>query len=172
MAIPRTPPEFRVPTAHDPDAPKLHVVLVHPEIPPNTGSIARLCAATRTWLHLVEPLGYELDDRHLKRAGLDYWPNVRLSVHASLEDLEAMLPWDRTWLFSKRASHLYTDAQIPDGSVLVFGCESKGLPDKWVAKHEERALRIPTTGDVRSLNLAQAAAVAVYEHIRQKGQLR
>lgn len=172
MAIPLTKADFSVDVHNDLDGPFLHVVLVYPEIPPNTGSIARLAAATNTWLHLVRPLGYELDDRHLKRAGLDYWPAVRLSVHESLEELTAILPWDRTWLFSKKASQIYTDVSFPRGSVLIFGQESIGLPQDFLDLHFERTVRIPTTSDVRSLNLAQCAALGVYELVRQHGLYR
>lgn len=172
MTIPLSPADFALDPAADADEPFLHVVLVYPEIPPNTGSIARLAAATNTWLHLVEPLGYELDDRHLKRAGLDYWPAVRLSVHESLSALTAMLPWERTWLFSKKATQVYTDATYPRGSVLVFGQESLGLPQDFLDTYYERTVRIPTTRDVRSLNLAQCAALGVYEVVRQHGLYR
>lgn len=172
MAIPISPANFDRSNPSDPDAPALHVVLVQPEIPPNTGSIARLCAATNTWLHLVEPLGYELDDRHLKRAGLDYWPAVRLSVHPSLEALTELLPWDRTWIFSKKAEKVHTDVVFPRDAVLVFGRESAGLPEEWLSTYHERAVRIPTTANVRSLNLSQAAAITVYEFVRQHGLFR
>lgn len=167
MSIPTNPPDFELSSA----SPPFHIVLIEPEIPPNTGSIARLAAATGAWLHLVKPLGYTLDDRHLKRAGLDYWPNVRLSVHESADEIEAILPWDRTWLFTKTAAHRYTDVQYPRGSVLVFGRESKGLPPAWIERHRERTLSIPQTEHVRSLNIAQAAAVASYEVIRQNNLL-
>lgn len=163
MSIRTEPPQFDSTTEGAP----FHIVLIEPEIPPNTGSIARLGAATGAWLHLVKPLGYTLDDRHLKRAGLDYWPNVRLSVHESADAIEAILPWDRTWLFTKTAEHRYTDVQYPLGSVLVFGRESKGLPASWIERYQERTLSIPQTEHVRSLNIAQAAAVASYEVIRQ-----
>lgn len=164
MAIPICEGSFAPSNAPDPT---LHVVLVNPEIPPNTGSVARLCAATNTWLHLVEPLGYELDDRHLKRAGLDYWPNVRLSVHESLEALTRILPWERTWIFSKKATKVHTEVAFPRDAVVVFGPESRGLPDDFLELHQERAVRIPTTDNVRSLNLSQAAAITVYEFVRQ-----
>lgn len=167
MSIRIEPACFDPPTATSTGVPFFHIVLVEPEIPPNTGSIARLSAATGAWLHLVEPLGYELDDRHLKRAGLDYWPNVRLSVHKSAEAIEAVLPWERTWIFTKTAERRYTDSTFVPGTVLVFGRESCGLPDEWVQRRHDRALTIPQTSNVRSLNIAQAAAVASYEVIRQ-----
>lgn len=157
------PPSF---TADDPETP-LHVVLVEPEIPQNTGSIARLCAGTGAWLHLVEPLGYVLEDRYLKRAGLDYWPNVQLSRHPSLDAVEALLPRERTWLFTKRAEALYRDAPLPHGSVLVFGCETRGLPTAFLERWSDRCVRLPTTGSVRSLNLSNSVAIASYEVLRQ-----
>lgn len=172
MAIPIHTPDFSPSDPSDPNAPHVHVVLVQPEIPPNTGSVARLCAATNTWLHLVEPLGYELDDRHLKRAGLDYWPKVRLSVHPSLEALTSLLPWERTWIFSKKAQKVHTDIIYPRDTVLLFGRESAGLPEDFMEQYQARALRIPTTDNVRSLNLSQAAAITVYEIVRQQGLFR
>lgn len=148
---------------------RLHVVLVNPEIPQNTGSVARLCAGARAWLHLVEPLGFVLSDRYLKRAGLDYWPGVRLSVHPSLEALEAVLPLERTWAFTKQAEQLHTDVRYPDGAVLVFGRETRGLDQAFVERHAERLVRIPTSSEIRSLNLANSVAVGVYEVLRQQG---
>lgn len=171
MSIHIDAPSFEAPTSSSTAAAFFHIVLIEPEIPPNTGSIARLSAATGAWLHLVEPLGYTLDDRHLKRAGLDYWPNVRLSVHKDLASIEALLPWERTWLFTKTAQRRYTEARFTPGSVLVFGRESKGLPEDFVARHAARTLSIPQTDNVRSLNIAQAAAVASYEVIRQHNLL-
>jgi|SRR5690625_1740301 len=167
MSIPVEPPCFDLSEPTGEISTPFHIVLIEPEIPPNTGSIARLSAATGAWLHLVRPLGYELSDKHLKRAGLDYWPNVRLSVHDSADALEAMLPWERTWLFTKTAAHRYTDVEFPRGAVLIFGRESKGLPQDWIDRYQERTLSIPQTSNVRSLNIAQAAAVASYEVIRQ-----
>jgi tRNA (cytidine/uridine-2'-O-)-methyltransferase len=145
----------------------LHVVLVSPEIPGNTGNIGRLCAGANIWLHLVRPLGFELDNRYLKRAGLDYWPHVRLCVHDSFTEIETTFPRDRIFVFSKKAGPVYADVEYPRGAVLVFGCETKGLGDLFLADWEDRALRIPTTDRVRSLNLSNAVAVGVYEALRQ-----
>lgn len=167
MSIEIQAPDFRADT---PGAAPLHVVLVEPEIPPNTGSIARLCAGTDAWLHLVEPLGFDLDHRKVKRAGLDYWPAVRLSVHQNWRALAEALPWERTWLFSARAtSRAFHEVQYERGSVLVFGRETKGLPSELIERAPDRLLRIPTTDSIRSLNLAQAAAVGVFEVLRQVG---
>ena len=109
----------------------MHIVLVEPEIPPNTGNIARLCAATGAWLHLVEPLGFTLDDKKLKRAGLDYWPAVRLTVHASFSELASRLVRERCHFFSKRAKQLYTSVDYRPGCVLIFGKETTGLPEPY-----------------------------------------
>lgn len=161
--IVRTTPDFRI------DAAPLHVVLVEPEIPQNSGNIARLCAGTGAWLHLVEPLGYRLEDRYLKRAGLDYWPAVRLSVHAGLDELAACLPWDRTWLFTTRGSTTYWEVAWPEGAVLVFGRESTGLPSSFIDAHAERQVKVPMRADVRSLNVANTVALGLYEALRQRG---
>lgn len=145
----------------------MHIVLVEPEIPQNAGSVARLCAGARAWLHFVEPTGFILADRYLKRAGLDYWPAVRLSVHPSLDALEAMLPRERTWLLTKRGRTLYREASLPQGTVFVFGRESAGLPQAFCDRWDDRQLRIPTTSDVRSLNLANAVGIVAWEALRQ-----
>lgn len=147
----------------------MHIVLVQPEIPQNSGSVARLCAASKAWLHLVKPLGYVLEDRYLKRAGLDYWPNVRLSVHEDLDALEALLPRERTWLFTKSGTALHYEVAYPRGAVLVFGRESSGLPPEFVERWGARTTRLPLSRWVRSLNLANAASVAAYEVLRQHG---
>lgn len=145
----------------------LHICLVHPEIPGNTGNIGRLCAGANMWLHLVEPLAFELDNRYLKRAGLDYWPHVRLCVHKSFDEFVAFFPRERLNFLSKKASKPYSEVEFSPGSVLVFGCETKGLPDAIMNRYEDRLLRIPTTGKVRSLNLSNAAAIVTYEALRQ-----
>src|SRR5574341_781430 len=132
----------------------MHVVLFEPEIPPNTGSIARLCAATLTPLNLIEPLGFKIDDKHLKRAGLDYWEFVDLRVHKSWEAFVAANPRKNLLYFSKRASRSYTQAQFQEDDYLVFGPETRGLPQEWLEAHPARSYRIPMFGvGVRSLNL-------------------
>lgn len=145
----------------------LHVVLVAPEIPGNTGSIGRLCAGANIWLHLVRPLAFELDNRYLKRAGLDYWPHVKLCVHDSFDEIETTFGRDRIWLFTKRADHNYTDVAYRPGSVLVFGRETRGLDEELLERYPERCVRIPITDKIRSLNLANACSIAVYEALRQ-----
>jgi tRNA (cytidine/uridine-2'-O-)-methyltransferase len=156
-------------------APGLHIVLVHPEIPPNTGSIARLCAATGIRLHLVRPLGFSLDDRYLKRAGLDYWPLVDLHTHASYAAARAHVlaaePAARLWLFTGKAPRSYLDVSFRPGDALVFGKESCGLSDALLAEDPAALVGIPTLGPVRSLNLANAVAIALYEALRQIGEL-
>jgi tRNA (cytidine/uridine-2'-O-)-methyltransferase len=145
----------------------LHVALVHPEIPGNTGNIGRLCAGANIWLHLVRPLGFELNNKYLRRAGLDYWPSVKLCIHDSLEDLVERFPTEKIHLFSKKAGRLYTEVEYRPGALLLFGCETRGLPDDFLTRFGDRALRIPTTEKVRSLNLSNACSIVIYEAMRQ-----
>jgi tRNA (cytidine/uridine-2'-O-)-methyltransferase len=147
----------------------LHIALIEPRIPPNTGSIARLCAATDTPLHLIEPLGFSLDDREVKRAGLDYWDRVDLWVHPNWFRFRDAISRDRCLYFSANAEQDYRDAPYTGNSVLIFGSETDGLPQKILEKHPERCYRIPMPGDVRSLNLANAVSVVLYEGLRQLG---
>lgn len=146
----------------------LHIALIEPKIPPNTGNIARLCAATDTSLHLIEPLGFSLDDSHLKRAGLDYWESVDLWLHPSWRDFREAMARERCLYFSARASRPLADARFRPNSVLVFGNETDGLPDRILEKHPEECFQIPMpSGKVRSLNLATAAGIVLYEALRQ-----
>ena len=148
----------------------LHVVLVEPQIPPNTGNVARLCAATGCALHLVEPLGFRIDDRELKRAGLDYWDALGVVVHPSLDAFRAAFAPDRLWLLTTRASNAYADAPFRRGDALVFGKETAGLPQAFVDAHPDRALRIPMRdGAVRSINLSTAAGVVTYAALARLG---
>jgi tRNA (cytidine/uridine-2'-O-)-methyltransferase len=145
----------------------VHVALVEPEIPPNTGSIARLCAATRTPLHLIGKLGFSIDDKHLKRAGLDYWPWVEVQQHADWAAFAAAVPGRRLG-FSARASRSYTTAAYAPGDVLVFGCETRGLPAAVRDDLGDELYTIPIVNpNVRSLNLANAVSIVVYEARRQ-----
>jgi tRNA (cytidine/uridine-2'-O-)-methyltransferase len=152
-----------------------HVVLVEPEIPPNTGNIARLCAATKSHLHLVEPLGFRIDEHAVRRAGLDYWHLVQLSTHSNAEVARAHIlatqPGARHWLFTGKARRSYLDVGFRPGDALVFGKESVGLPPALLAAHEQELVGIPTLGAVRSLNLANAVSIALYEALRQVGEL-
>ncbi len=151
------------------DAP-LHIVLVEPEIPPNTGNVARLCAATGCALHLVEPLGFSIEDRELKRAGLDYWEHVRLAVHPSLAAFLETTATMRRWFFSTRAARRYTDIEIAYGDMLVFGKETKGLPAELIARFASHTVRIPMReGTVRSINLSTCAGIAAYSALAQLG---
>jgi tRNA (cytidine/uridine-2'-O-)-methyltransferase len=150
----------------------MHVVLVQPEIPPNTGSIARLCAATDTTLHLIAPLGFKIDDKHLKRAGLDYWPYVDIRLHESWEDFLRKDGGKRLLFFSKRARQSYTSARYREEDFLVFGPETRGLPQELLDAHQEYAYRIPMMGQgVRSLNLSNAVSIVLYEALRQLGKV-
>ena len=149
-----------------------HIVLIEPEIPPNTGNIARLCAATGTRLHLVGELGFSLEDKYLKRAGLDYWDAVDLSRWDSFESLCGHFGRERMWLTSKKAGLVYTDATYRPGDLLVFGKETLGLPAALLDSAPERALRIPIfDGRVRSLNLSTSAGIVLYEALRQTDRL-
>jgi len=140
-----------------------HIVLVEPEIPPNTGNIARLCAATGCALHLVEPLGFRIDDRELKRAGLDYWHLLNVIMHPSLDAFLKATAHIPKWFLSKYATKPYTEATFTSGDMLVFGKETKGLPKELLARHLDRTLRIPMRQEsVRSINLSTAAGIVTY----------
>lgn len=149
----------------------MHVVLFQPEIPPNTGSVARLCAATLTPLHLIEPLGFKIDDKHLRRAGLDYWPFVDLRVHGSWDEFLAAAHPAKLLLFTKRAVKSYTSIQYDEDNFLVFGPETRGLPQSLLDANSDAAFRIPMMGSgVRSLNLSNAVSIVLYEGLRQLGK--
>ena len=148
----------------------LHIALVEPEIPPNTGNVARLCAATGCQLHLIEPLGFRIDDRDLKRAGLDYWEHLGVAVHASLDAFLRATAHLRHWYFSTRGTRAYADASFALGDVLVFGKETKGLPQALIDANPDAALRIPQRPkSVRSINLSTAAGIATYAALAQLG---
>jgi len=150
----------------------MNVVLVRPEIPQNTGSIARLTAATRVRLHLVGPLGYSLEDRYLKRAGLDYWPLVDLRTYADWDAFAAAHPEVSMKFFSARTDQSYLTANFQPGDFLVFGSETKGLGRDFIAKHLESTYTIPIfESGVRSLNLSNAVSIVVYEALRQIGAI-
>lgn len=149
-----------------------HIVLVEPEIPANTGNIARTCAATGTHLHLVRPLGFQTDDRTLKRAGLDYWHAVQVHYHNSFQEVKDRYREARFYFATTKADRLYSDMSYRDGDFLVFGKETKGLPPEIVEAHRETAIRMPMTGEVRSLNLSNSAAIILYEAMRQNGFLQ
>jgi tRNA (cytidine/uridine-2'-O-)-methyltransferase len=150
----------------------MHVVLFEPEIPPNTGSIARLCAATLTPLHLIEPLGFKIDDKHLKRAGLDYWEFVDLRLYGSWRDFLGQNGAGRLLYFSKRATQSFIQARYQEDDYLVFGPETRGLPQELLDGNPERSYRIPMmSAGVRSLNLSNAVSIVLYEGLRQLAKL-
>ena len=144
-----------------------HIVLVEPEIPQNAGNIARTCGATGTCLHLIRPLGFEVSDKYLKRAGLDYWHLVDIRYYDSFEELQAKYPDARFFYFTTKALHRHSDIAFRDGDFLVFGKETKGLPEELLMQNEETCLRIPMREAARSLNLGNSVAIALYEALRQ-----
>jgi tRNA (cytidine/uridine-2'-O-)-methyltransferase len=150
-----------------PALPRLNVILVEPEIAANTGSIGRTCVAAGAALWLVRPLGFHLDDRHLRRAGLDYWDHLDLRVVNSLGEAEQAVGSGRLWYFSTKAQRVYTDARFAARDCLVFGPETRGLPERLLSEGGDRALRIPIRPEARSLNLANAVAIGVFEAVRQ-----
>jgi len=153
-------------------APPFHIVLIEPEIPPNTGNIARLCGATGTVLHLVGRLGFSIDDRQLRRAGLDYWPAIDVRRWDSLGQLQTTFPSGRWWYTSKKATKSHIEADYREGDFLVFGKETEGLPEELLDAHPEQCIRIPIFSPlVRSLNLSTAAGIVLYEALRQAGRL-
>lgn len=147
----------------------LNIVLVEPEIPQNTGNIARTCAATGSRLHLVRPLGFDISDRAVKRAGLDYWHLVSVSVYEDMADFFAKNEPACLRLFSTKAPRCYTEADYPDGCFLVFGKETKGLPEALLNERYDDCVKIPMIEEARSLNLSNSVAVGVFEALRQQG---
>lgn len=146
-----------------------HIVLVEPEIPQNTGNIARTCAVTGAALHLVRPLGFSLDDKSLKRAGLDYWGELNVHLYDSFAEVERAYPEARFFLFSTHASRSYADVRYRDGDFLVYGKETAGLGRALLARRAEDAVRIPMRPGLRSLNLSNSVALSLYEALRQTG---
>ncbi len=147
----------------------IHVVLHEPEIPQNTGNIARTCAATGSTLHLIKPLGFSLEDKYMKRAGLDYWDLLDVRVYENVEEFYAKNPGAKIYYFSKKARHVYTEIAYPDEVYLMFGKETKGIPVDILKAHEEATVRMPMREGLRSLNLSNAVAIGVYEVLRQHG---
>ena len=155
-----------------PDILPFNIVLVEPEIPPNTGNIARLCAATGTVLHLVEPLGFSIDDRQLKRAGLDYWSSVDVRLWQGLDKIQHAFTESRFFYLSTKASRSYLTAEFQAGDFIVFGKETKGLPQELISANPDTAITIPMpAGAVRSLNLSTSAGIVLYEALRQSGKI-
>ena len=146
----------------------INIVLVEPEIPQNTGNIARTCAATGASLHLVKPMGFTVDDRKLKRAGLDYWHELDITYYESLDEFLSVHKNDNLYYFSTKAPRAYTEVNYPEKVFLVFGKETKGLPETLLKDNPETTVRIPMRDKLRSLNLSNSAAIAVYEVFRQR----
>ena len=144
-----------------------NIVLVEPEIPQNAGNIARTCEATQTRLHMIRPLGFEVTDKYLKRAGLDYWHLVDISYYDSFQELQEKYPDSRFFYFTTKGRHRHSDVEFKDGDFLVFGKETKGLPEELLMQHENECLRIPMFSEARSLNLGNSVAIALYEALRQ-----
>ena len=147
----------------------LNVVLVEPEIPQNAGNIARTCAVTGSKLHLVRPLGFEVSDKYLKRAGLDYWHLVEIYYYDSIEEvMDKFYNGNNFWFFSTKSKHVHSDVKYKDGDFLVFGKETKGLPESLLSTHYDQCVRIPMMDEMRSLNLSNSVCVGVYEALRQQ----
>ncbi|QAT43224.1 tRNA (uridine(34)/cytosine(34)/5-carboxymethylaminomethyluridine(34)-2'-O)-methyltransferase TrmL [Aminipila luticellarii] len=149
----------------------IHIVFVEPEIPPNTGNIARTCAATDSVLHLVEPLGFSIDDKSVKRAGLDYWPFVKLEVHESLDAFMKKYGNRQLYLATTKGGRKYADVKFKDEDMILFGRETAGLPRDFIEAHQEKAIRIPMSRDtrLRSFNLSNSANIILFEALRQLG---
>lgn len=147
--------------------PELNLVLVEPEIPQNTGNIARTCAATGARLHLVKPLGFKIDDRSLKRAGLDYWHLLDITYYDDINDFFEKTAGGKYFYFSTKALHRHSDISYPDGAYLLFGKETAGLPEELLIKNPDTTVRIPMIDEARSLNLSNSVAIAAYEVLRQ-----
>lgn len=145
----------------------INIVLHEPEIPQNTGNIARTCAATGAALHLIRPLGFEIDDRKLRRAGLDYWQHLDITYYDGLDDFYAKNPNTNVYYFTTKAQHVYTEVSYPDPVFIMFGKETKGLPEELLHDHPDTCVRLPMREGLRSLNLSNTVAVAVYEILRQ-----
>ena len=148
---------------------KINIVLHEPEIPQNTGNIARTCAATGAALHLIRPLGFAIDDRKLKRAGLDYWHQLDITYYDGLDDFYAKNPQAEVYYFSTKAPHLYTEIEYPNPVYIMFGKETKGLPEELLHNNPNRCVRLPMREGLRSLNLSNSVAIATYEILRQNG---
>ena len=145
---------------------KLNIVMVEPEIPQNTGNVARTCAATGARLHLVGPMGFKIDDKKLKRAGLDYWHYLDITYYNSIDEFFEKNQGN-FYYFTTKGRNTYSDVEYPDGCYLIFGKETKGLPEELLIKNPDKCVRIPMQGEIRSLNLSNSIAIAVYEALRQ-----
>ncbi len=148
---------------------KLNIVLLEPEIPSNTGNIGRTCVATGTRLHLIEPLGFRLNEKAIQRAGMDYWKDLDVTTYLNYEDFLAKNPGAKIYMATTKARKLYTEVQYEEDCFIMFGKESAGIPEEILVKHPDTAVRIPMNEDIRSLNLANSVAIVLYEALRQQG---
>ena len=147
----------------------INIVLLEPEIPANTGNIGRTCVATGTRLHLIEPLGFRLDEKSLKRAGMDYWNDLDVTTYIDYEDFLEKNPDAKIYMATTKAPKVYTDVKFEDDCYIMFGKESAGIPEEILVNHKDDCIRIPMVGDIRSLNLGNSVAIVLYEALRQNG---
>ncbi|MBO4414375.1 MAG: tRNA (cytidine(34)-2'-O)-methyltransferase [Lachnospiraceae bacterium] len=147
----------------------LNIVLLEPEIPANTGNIGRTCVATDSDLHLIKPLGFSLDEKHLRRAGLDYWPKLKLHIYENYNDFLDKNPGAHIHYATTKGRNLYSEAHFGQDDYIMFGKESAGIPEEILVQHPDDCIRIPMIGDIRSLNLGNSVAIVVYEALRQNG---
>ena len=147
----------------------LNIVLLEPEIPQNTGNIGRTCMVTGSRLHLIEPLGFHISEKAVRRAGLDYWPKLDVRTYVNFEDFLAKNPGARIYMATTKAKRVYTDVSFEDECYIMFGKESAGIPEEILVDYEETCIRIPMIGDIRSLNLGNSVAIVLYEALRQQG---
>lgn len=147
----------------------MHIVLHQPEIPANTGNIGRTCVATGTALHLIEPLGFHLDEKSIKRAGMDYWEKLDVTRYMNVQEFHEKNPRAKIWYATTKAKCLYTEAAFSPDDYIMFGKESAGIPEELLVENEETCIRIPMLGEIRSLNLSNAVAIVLYEALRQNG---
>ena len=145
----------------------MNIVLLEPEIPQNTGNIGRTCCATGTKLHLIEPLGFVLNEKNLKRAGMDYWKDLDVETYDCFEDFLKKNPNAKLWMATTKAKHCYTDVEFGEDDYIMFGKESAGIPEEILVKHPETSIRIPMMNNIRSLNLANSVAIVLFEALRQ-----
>lgn len=147
----------------------MNIVLLEPEIPANTGNIGRTCVATGTKLHLIEPLGFKLDEKEIKRAGLDYWKDLDLAIYSNFEDFLSKNPGAKIYMATTKALKVYTEVEYEPDCFIMFGKESAGIPEEILLQHKDTSVRIPMVGDIRSLNLSNSVAIVLYEALRQNG---
>ncbi len=147
----------------------LNIVLFEPEIPANTGNIGRTCVASNTRLHLIEPLGFRLNEKNLKRAGMDYWNDLDVTTYIDFQDFLERNPGAKIYMATTKAKHVYTEVNYEPDCYIMFGKESAGIPEEILVEHEDTCIRIPMVGDIRSLNLGNSVAIVLYEALRQNG---